>query len=112
MQEARLSRVYEYLTESLKKKDALEANVGSVNCGLMQIAIWLDEAIGQDIAIGPLDVDRLKHLSPAIETYLKVTRQIDRFAQIQIRATESRKPHVSNDKARNCDVPTTLALHD
>ena len=67
---------------------------------------------GGIIASGPQSVDRLKHLLPAIETHLKVARQVDRFAQIEIRAVESRKPKYSGDDMGMNGAPTTPARHD
>lgn len=90
--DARLSRVLDYQARSLEKDDPLEANLGSINSGLMRTALWLDEAIEQALQIGPPNIKRLPEISPAIETYLRVARQIDRFANIERQASEARKP--------------------
>lgn len=104
--EARLSRLHDYLTNSLKNKDALEANLGSINSGLMRVAIWLDEAIEQTIASGPCSIERIESLSPAIDTQLRVARQVDRFAQIAIRSTESRKAKKIGSNTHMGGMPT------
>jgi hypothetical protein len=90
--EARLSRLLDYQARSLSKPDPLEANLGSINSGLMRMAVWLDEAVAQALASGPPHVERLAHVSQAIETLLRVTRQVDRFTQIELRALEARRP--------------------
>ena len=95
--EARLSRVFDYQAKSLAKEDDLEANLGSINSGLMRIAIWLDEAVDQVLESGPRTVERLTRLLPAIDAHLRVTRQVDRFAQLEIRAVESRKPRMRSN---------------
>ena len=96
--EVRVRRVLDYQANSLGKEDALEANLGSINSGLMRVALWLDETIEQAIESGPRTVERLQGLLPAIDTHLRVTRQIDRFAQTELRAAESRRPR-GNDAA-------------
>ena len=44
---ARLSRVGDYQTRTLAQEDPLLANLGSINSGLMCVALWLDETIKQ-----------------------------------------------------------------
>lgn len=110
--EARLGRLHDYLAKSLKKKDALEANLGSINSGLMRVAVWLDETIEQAIESGPPSIERIESLLPAIDTQLRVARQVDRFAQIEIRAAEARKPKKFGSNTNMGGMPTTPALPD
>ena len=63
----------------------------------MRVALWLDEIIEQAMESGPRTVERLQGLLPAIDTYLRVTRQVDRFAQTELRVAECRKPKANND---------------
>ena len=107
--DARLSRVFDYQAFSLEKEDALEAKLGSINSGLMRIALWLDETIEQAMGSGPPNVELFQRISPAIETHLRVTRQVNRFAQIELRAAEARKPKATDySTARLClDAPPT-----
>lgn len=90
--DARWKRVLDYQARSLEKDDPLEATLGSVNSGLMRTALWLDEATEKVMDSGPPDVERLAQIAPAIDTYLRVARQVDRFANIELRAAESRQP--------------------
>jgi hypothetical protein len=100
----RLSRVLDYQISSLEKDDPLEANLGSINSGLMRVALWLDETIEQVMESGPPNVERLARILPAIDAHLRVTRQVDRFAQIELRAVDARKPKATDDN------PATLCL--
>ncbi len=95
--EVRVRRVLDYQANSLGKEDALEANLGSINSGLMRVALWLDETIEQAMESGPRTVERLQGLLPAIDTHLRVTRQVDRFAQTELRVAESRKTRANDD---------------
>ncbi len=104
---ARLSRVLDYQIKSLEKDDPLEANLGSINSGLIRMALWLDETIEQAMESGPPNVERLSKVLPAIDTHLRVTRQVDRFANIELRAAEARKPKPAehNGKKKCLDSP-------
>jgi len=97
--EARLRRVLDYQANALAKEDALEGSLGSINSGLMRMSLWLDEAIEQAMESGPPHVERLEQILPAIETHLRVTRQVDRFAQIEMRANEARKPRARDNSS-------------
>lgn len=110
--DARLSRVLDYQASSLQKDDPLEANLGSINSGLMRVALWLDETIEQAMESGPPNVERLSRILPAIDTHLRVTRQVDRFAQIELRAVEARKPKPTDDvRAALClDATSTTGI--
>ena len=110
--DARLSRVLDYQASSLQKDDPLEANLGSINSGLMRVALWLDETIEQAMESGPPNVERLSRILPAIDTHLRVTRQVDRFAQIELRAVEARKPKPTDDvRAALClDAPSSTGI--
>ena len=108
--EARLRCVLDYQHNSLAKPNALEANLGSINSGLLRICICLDEAIVQATENGPCTVERVQNMLPAIDTYLRVTRQIDRFANLEARINEARRPKHGDDpiSAVNLDEPMAL----
>jgi hypothetical protein len=86
-----LSRVLDYQAHALAKPDPLQANLGSINSGLMRISLWLDESVAHALDGGPPDVERLSRVSQAIDTYLRVTRQVDRFSQLELRTFEARR---------------------
>jgi hypothetical protein len=108
--EARLGRVLDYQAGSLAKEDALEANLGSINSGLMRVALWLDETIEEAMESGPRTVERLQRILPAIDTHLRVTRQVDRFAQIELRASGARKRGGDNDTRASGRLDASSAM--
>ena len=55
----------------------------------MRIAVHMDEVINENLALGPAGLDQIQRLAPTIETYLRVARQVDRFAQLETRAGQS-----------------------
>ena len=112
IREARLSCVMDYQAKSLEKTDALEANLGSINSGLMRIAVSLDEMIEQALESGPRTLESVQRILPAIETHLRLARQVDRFAQIEVRAAESRKPKPGADDAMKRCLESSPACTD
>ena len=86
--EARLKVVNEYLSKSLAKRDPLEANLGSVNSGLIRVAVQLDETLRKAIESGPRTLEFMHQLEPSIELALKLARQIGRFADVELRASK------------------------
>ncbi len=105
---ARLTRITDYLADALEKEDALGTNLGSINSGLMRLALWLEETIEQDIENGPPNPERIERILPALETQLRLTRQIDRFAQLELRTTTAPRPETG--KPRRVPPPATPSL--
>jgi hypothetical protein len=95
--EARLSRMLDHLASSLEKEPPLEASLGAFNAGLMRMALRLEELIVAAMESGPLDMERFQEIKPAIETHLRLLRQMDRFANIELRAAEADPPPLAND---------------
>ena len=89
--EARLAKVRQYQEAALRKRDPLAAAVATVNAGQMALAVELDECIRQDFAIMPRSPERFQKLLPGVQTYLQLTRQVARLAQVETQATESRR---------------------
>ena len=80
--ELRLAKIRQYQNDSLQQPDALQANLGAVSSDLMLLAYRLHETINRSLAGSSNRLERFAKLSRAIETYLKITRQIDRLANL------------------------------
>lgn len=76
----------------------------------MRVALWLDETIDQVLESGPRTVERLTRMLPAIDAHLKVAQQVDRFAQLENRVFESRKPRMQSTTGSSPQMPNTPAL--
>lgn len=87
-QQVRRRRILEYHAHTLADKVPLNAALGSINAGLMQMVIAFDQAINENLAASPMTVERIMPLAAAIELHLKLTRQIDRFAQLEFRSAD------------------------
>ena len=97
VQSGRRRRVQEYHAHVLAKEDPLQAVLGSLNAGLMEIGMTLDQAINENLTAGPVTIGQIMQYAAAVELQLKLARQIDRFAQLEIRSatksTEGREDH-------------------
>ena len=52
------------------------------------MAYRMQETIENAMAEGPMTLEDLEDLMPTIESYLKITKQIDRFSQLCIKLEE------------------------
>jgi hypothetical protein len=97
----RLERVSAYGAAALSKRNALLANVGAINSGLMTVNLYLEQSLVQALATGPPSDERLEKLRPSIDMYLRVTRQIDRFAQLEIKSKPRRSLQIDAAQGGN-----------
>lgn len=84
----RIKRIADYAKAALERVDPLAAVIGVANSGLFSFATRFQNAI--DAATdpnSPVPMD-LRTLQPAIDSYLRIMRQIDRFTQLELRLTE------------------------
>lgn len=81
----RQQRIVDYVTESLAKNDLLEANLGAVNGDLMLIAYRLQAVLGDVLQRPPESLVELSELMPAIDGYLRVTKQVERYSQLALK---------------------------
>ena len=59
-----------------------EANLAALNSGLMSMAFWMEQKIGESMSNTSAKESLPKNLSPAIDRYLRTVRQIDRLAHL------------------------------
>ena len=93
----RMQRILEYAAQALANTNVLESNLASINSGLLKMALWLEQTIEEATASMPLTPERVQRVYQAIDTHLRIARQVDRFAQIELRAAH---PGRTGPKAR------------
>jgi len=98
---ARMSRVLDLMASALSKDDHLRANLGSMNAGLMRLGIHFEEGLEGSMTASPLTVERLQKILPAVETHLRLLRQIDRFAHLEQQLTRSQRPQEFANHSEN-----------
>lgn len=81
----RLERIAEQLAEALRNPDLLRGIAMASACDLMKLAWQLNKAIDQELANGPGSLDDFAELSPALDTFLRMMKQIERFSQLDMR---------------------------
>jgi hypothetical protein len=78
----RTARIAEYLAQILEYADPLRANVGAVNADLLFMA----DRLRQRLEVAPWEtLEDFEDLKPAIDSLLRIHKQIDRFAQFEAR---------------------------
>ena len=87
-QDPRLKRVADYVNAAIQRADPLAAVIGVANSGLFSLATRFQDAIAA--ATDPKNPEPmdLRTLQPAIDAYLRIMRQIDRFTQLELRLTD------------------------
>jgi hypothetical protein len=78
----RLDRITEYVSEALAAADPLAANVGVINGDLMHMAYALRQGLAEALQQPPESLLAMSEAMPAMDGFLKVTKQIDRFTQL------------------------------
>lgn len=84
LQEERRRRLQEYHAQTLANPEPLTAVLGSINAGLMRVAFDFDQALQENLAGEPPTIAQIMEHAEALELQLKITRQIDRLAQLEL----------------------------
>ena len=85
-----LQRIQDLLAESLALPNAFAANLGAQNSGLMRMAYRLQHSIEEALDEGPATIEELEYLRPLIETFLKTTKQVDRYSQLCMKLEQAK----------------------
>ena len=83
-----MQRIGDYLHEALTHPNAFAANLGAQNSSLMKLAYRMQQTIDNAMEQGPMTLEDLEDLRPTIESYSKITKQVDRFSQLWMKFDE------------------------
>ncbi|MCA9125153.1 MAG: hypothetical protein KDB11_33490 [Planctomycetales bacterium] len=86
----RLQRLQDLMQDAITEPNPLQSNLRATAGDVLALAYRLQQAISTGVEHAAADVAQFEKLVPSIELYLKLTRQADRFAQIDFRLFESR----------------------
>ena len=78
------TRIGEYRQESLERSDPLQAVLGAANSGLIEVFHRYRAAIDRRIGAEP-SLDQLRKMIRDLEMCLKLARQVERYAQLELR---------------------------
>ena len=89
--DVRLQRILDYVKEASEKRDALDATLGAVNGDLLLIARRLKQELDDFLHRPSESAEELLLAQSVFDQHLRVAKQIDRFAQldIKLRAAEN-----------------------
>ena len=80
----RFQRLADYQKRAVKNADPLVASLAVINSDLMGFAFRLSQAIDGAVGEGSASLHELHQVDPALNSYLRVAKQIDRFTQLGI----------------------------
>lgn len=80
----RFQRLADYQKRAVKNADPLVASLAVINSDLMGFAFRLSKAIDGAVGEGAASLQELHQVDPALNSYLRVAKQIDRFTQLGI----------------------------
>ncbi len=80
----RFQRLADYQMKAVKNADPLVASLAVINSDLMGFAFRLSKAIDGAVGEGAASLQELHQVDPALNSFLRVAKQIDRFTQLGI----------------------------
>lgn len=95
---ARLRRAADFQVEALANRDCLAANLGGIAGSLMGVCVCLDSALTAAMAAESPLLGRMEKLAPDIEILLRITRQLDRLAQLDLQLNPRQRPAAKNGR--------------
>jgi len=101
----RQRRIDDYRRAALAMEDPLAANVAAVNSDLLLFGYSLQQAITQALQTAPTALDEFGKLMPAIDSYMRISRQVERFAKLNQQLTAAEKARRSAKQAATADQP-------
>jgi hypothetical protein len=81
-------RVDQYEREELEKPEAFQACLGAIQCDLIRVGFALGDKVKQLLRSAQATPDEIREIEPPLNFYLRVTRQIERYRQLEIRQVE------------------------
>ena len=91
-----LQRIHEFREESMKSPEKLEKQLqgclGPVICDLLEYSSVMKSAVDEMISEEQSSFERLHQLRDSMDDYLRLHRQVERYAQLICRIQESGKP--------------------
>jgi hypothetical protein len=83
MSEVRLEKIKAVMTEALAKADPTESAMGAITSDMMDLAFRIKEVLNESLSDAATTVAKLQQLTPTIEMFIKLTRQIARYVEVR-----------------------------
>jgi hypothetical protein len=88
--DVRLERLNEYESAGGDKPDPLQALLTFTSADLMHVAFKLGDALKSTLGTAPVTGESVRQAQPVLNDYLRVTRQVDRYTQLELRLEQAR----------------------
>lgn len=83
--DVRVERIMEYVDDSLKEEDALQAMVGAVCGDLMLMQYRMRQALDETLQDKPDSLTAIAEVMPAMNTFMKLGHQVGQFVQLNLK---------------------------
>jgi hypothetical protein len=90
VEESRLALIADYRHEALRKVDCLQANLALVNCGLLDLALQSETVMKKLLQSDGANILESPEMQRIMRNHLQITRQIDRYANLDARIDENK----------------------
>jgi hypothetical protein len=87
LREARQRCLQNCLQDALARRSPVRAALGMINAHLMTVTVPLADVLKQGLSAPSLNLDGVAKMLPALDTYQRLTRSIERFGQLDLRMT-------------------------
>jgi hypothetical protein len=106
--DVRLDRLDEFEATGAEKTDPLQALLTFTSADLLNVAFLLGDAVKSTLGTGPVTEESARQGQAVLNDYLRVTRQVDRFTQLELRIESAR---LQAEDARKRAKSTTVMGH-
>jgi hypothetical protein len=83
--DARVERILEYVDDSLKEQDSLQATVGAAGGDLMLMQYRLRQLLDETLQGTPDSLTAITEVMPAMNTYMKLSQQVGQYVQLSLK---------------------------
>ena len=83
MSEVRLEKIKAVMNEALAKADPTDSAMGAITSDMMELALRIKEVLNESLSDAATTVAKLQQLTPTIEMFMKLTRQIARYVEVR-----------------------------
>jgi hypothetical protein len=83
--DARVERILEYVDDSLKENDALQATIGAAGGDLMLMLYRVRQALDETLTETPNSLTAIAEVMPAMNTYMKLSQQVGQYVQLSLK---------------------------
>jgi hypothetical protein len=106
--ELRSARIEEYRYAALQHEDPLRANLGAVTAGLLDIVSKTETVVRNAMSSAGVNCFESPNAARAINTHLNLTREVNRYANLELRLAEGERQAEARTRRHMDAQPTAV----